>query len=472
MTNSPHASSDGKGDAFFKRAEQLVEMENWDFAIEMYLQGIQREPANIERGHQGLRKVALVRKLQGGKPAGMMEAMKRRGGKDPIEKLVNAEFLLSKDPGNVSQMLSVMKAAQEAQLPTVVKWVCDIVLEAQRQAPKPSKSVLLQIMAAYEAIEEYGQAIACCQIALRITPDDDALQTKLRDLSALNTEKAGKYGQEGDFTKGVKDMAKQKELAQSEFVQQGRAALEQRIEKARQEYEASPKVPGKIHALVEALCKIEEEAYENEAIDVLNKAFADTGAYQFKMRIGDIKMRQMTRRYRKLLEAGDKAGAAEQAKQQLLFELHEYTERSKEYPTDLNIKFELGRRQLLAGMYDEAIFSFQQAQRDPRRHVRALTYLGQAFAAKKLYRESADTYEKALAVEMPEDRAKELRYSFGDVLEKMGDAAASPAEKLAHYEKARDQFSLVAQIDYKFKDVSARMEAVRKKADEARAAAG
>ena len=49
---------------FFERAEQVAETGNWDFAIEMYLQGILREPGNIERGHHPLRNVSLVRKAQ------------------------------------------------------------------------------------------------------------------------------------------------------------------------------------------------------------------------------------------------------------------------------------------------------------------------------------------------------------------------------------------------------------------------
>ena len=65
--------------------------------------------------------------------------------------------------------------------------------------------------------------------------------------------------------------------------------------------------------------------------------------------------------------------------------------------------------------------------------------------------------------------AKDLRYSFGDVLEKMGDVAPAPAEKLASYEKAREQFSLVAQIDFNFRDVAKRIEAIGKKIEAAKA---
>jgi tetratricopeptide (TPR) repeat protein len=108
-------------------------------------------------------------------------------------------------------------------------------------------------------------------------------------------------------------------------------------------------------------------------MDVLRKAHHDLNAYQFKLRLGDIRIRQMSRRYRDLVTAGDKAAAIEQARAQLDFELEEYKERCHNYPTDLALKFELGKRLFLATKYDEAIASLQQAQRDPlEEHVESL----------------------------------------------------------------------------------------------------
>ena len=142
--------------------------------------------------------------------------------------------------------------------------------------------------------------------------------------------------------------------------------LLEQIRRTRQEYLESPSVAGKINNVVDALLKMENESYENEAIDILTKAHKDSGAYQYKMRIGDIRIRQMTRRFREKRDAGDSAGATEQAQRQLAFELDEFKERCANYPTDLGLKYELGRRQFLAGQYDDAIASLQVAQRDPQ----------------------------------------------------------------------------------------------------------
>ena len=65
-------ATDSKGQVFFDRADQVAETGNWDFAIELYLEGLLRDVGNIERGHLPLRAVSLKRKAQGGKSAGMV----------------------------------------------------------------------------------------------------------------------------------------------------------------------------------------------------------------------------------------------------------------------------------------------------------------------------------------------------------------------------------------------------------------
>jgi hypothetical protein len=119
--NSKEQATSGKGKAFFDRGDQVAETGNWDFAIQMYLEGIRREPGNLERGHRPLREVAVKRKAQGGKSAGLREAFKRRSGKDPAEALVNAEFVLAKDPLSLKAMVEVLKAARKLEEREVIK---------------------------------------------------------------------------------------------------------------------------------------------------------------------------------------------------------------------------------------------------------------------------------------------------------------------------------------------------------------
>ena len=452
MADTQGNAEPGKGTAFFERADEVAEMGNWEFAIELYLEGIQREPDNLVRGHQKLREASLRRKLSGGKPAGMMEQLKRRPGKDPLTNLINAEYLLAKDPGSLACMEAVLKAAQAMDLKDVLLWMSLTVLDAQRKSAKPSKRVLMLLAGSLAGAAEYGAALEACRMVKQISPDDATLDQLMAELSAKQTIKRGRYDQDGDFTKGVKDMGKQQELIQKDSLLQESSYLEQQIAKARSDYLAAPNEPGKVIALVEALLKIEDDAHENQAIEVLSRAHSQIGTYQFKMRIGDIHIRQMDRQRRGLQAAGDQAGVEELNRRQLAFELEEYAERCVNYPTDLSLRFELGTRQFRAGKYDEAIGAMQQARRDPRRQLQAITILGQSFAKKGWLPEAAETLEQAFAHEMTESQSLAMRYALGDVLEQMG-----------QFPRALEQFSKVAQADFAYKDVRSRVENIRKK---------
>jgi len=445
--DSPNA---GRGSAFFDRADQVADTGNWDFAIEMYLEGISREPENLDRGHKPLRKVSINRKAQGGKPAGMIDQIKRRPGKDPVQNLVNAEYLLSKDPGSVQNMMQVLHAAKKCDLIGLVHWISLILLESQRQAKKPSKRILVVLVDAFESAKDFSMSVQACDMAMQVDPNDGELRDRMRSLSALYTIDKGKFEEEGDFTKGVDDLERQKQIHKKDSLVKDEEYLLEQIRKCRQDYLDSPHVAGKINNLADALLKIENESYENEAIDILAKAHKDSSAYQFKMRIGDIRIRQMSRRFRQLRDSGDTAGATEQAQRQLAFELDEYKERCANYPTDLGLRFELGRRQFLSGQYDEAIASLQTAQRDPRRKMRALSLIGQALVKKGWLSMAVETFEKALESEATEEFTMELRYFLGDVLEQMG-----------QFDRALEQFSTVAQIDYNYRDVRQRIERIR-----------
>ena len=452
MTETPATEKSGKGKAFFDRAVQVAETGNWDFAIEMYVEGLKREPGNIPQGHHPLREVALKRKALGGKNPGMRDKAKSRPGKDLTENLAKGAYLLAKEPGSLTYMDLCVKCAQKLELPEVIRYYADRMFEHQKQdKTKPDRRVLELLINLFAQLEEYRRARQVCELALRAAPDDPKLNDWMHEMSAKEAIQKGKYEQDDrKFTDNIKDAAKQHDLLQKDSMTQRRDYLEQQVKKTRHEYEANPTVQGKIHALVDALLKFETTEAEAEAIAVLERAFKDTRAYQHKLRIGDVRIRQMSREYSRLKDAGDTAGATEQAHRQLDFEIAEFVERVENYPTDLTMRYELGRRYLIGGRFDEAIPLLQEAQRDARRHVSALNYLGQAFVGRNMLPEACDTYQRALRAELTEDAVKKIRYNLGDVLERIGD-----------FEKAQEEFSLVAQIDYNYKDVRTRLDRIR-----------
>jgi len=353
-------------------------------------------------------------------------------------------------------MLNVLKAArnEELALPEMVEWICDILLQEQaeaQKAKKASKPILLQLVKAFKEVKAFGKAIQACEMAYELSPNDSSLENEFKELSAQYTIKKGGFGDEKvDFIEKTQDKEAQLEQMKRTSEFKDKDFLESEVERSRAVYLSDPQKHENINGYVDAMVRTDDVSYENTAIDVLTKAHRDTGSFDFKRRIGDIKIRQMTKRYRKLLKSGDKEAAQAEARKQLAYELDEYAERVVNYPTDLSLKYELGRRQFAVGRIDDAISSLQQVRRDPARRVQATTLLGRAFASKGWFQEAADQFRLVLENELTDEKSVEILYYYGDVLEK--------TEK---FDEAVKQYSRIAQIDFNYKDVRKRIDRIR-----------
>jgi tetratricopeptide (TPR) repeat protein len=223
--------------------------------------------------------------------------------------------------------------------------------------------------------------------------------------------------------------------------------------------------------LVRTLLQTGEKSDEDEAIKWLEDGYKRFGQYQFRMQIGDIHMRQFNRVRRELQERMEKAETdearaelADKVKQartlQVKYELSEYQDRVKAYPTDMKMRFELGKRQFFMQDFDAAIGCFQEAQGDPKYRAMSLRFLGEAFARKEWYDEAIDTYHRAIEVHPYNDDklAMELRYNLMSVLEFKG----REDRELSCAQEAMKIASQIAQIDINYHDIRDRVESLRK----------
>src|SRR5688572_3230484 len=95
-----------KAEVFFERGKTVADSGQFEYAIEMYLQGLSIDPENVE-AHQFLRDISFRRKAGGGKAMGMLEKMKIKSSKEEKQSMLNCEKLLAYDPGNTDHMLCV-----------------------------------------------------------------------------------------------------------------------------------------------------------------------------------------------------------------------------------------------------------------------------------------------------------------------------------------------------------------------------
>ncbi len=451
-----------KAREFFKKGTETAYTLNYDYAIELYLTGISFWPDALEEGHQKLREVALRREASGGKKAGWRDGSKYdKGGKHPRDAMLKAEYQLSKDPHNSKHMADMARAAVEGHFAETAHWICDLLLVELRQAEKPNAALSVLLKDLYIKLEDFVKAFNACQMAVQAKPKDGPLQEELRNLSAQATMQQGKYDEAGDFRESIRDADSQKKLHDQELLIRSDGVKEGLVAQARAEYEAEPTVAGKIYKLVDALSDTDKTEHENEAIAILEKVYAQTQQFKFQQRRNEIAIKQQRRAERQARAQYKKTpGDAEVKKQYKLAsqkllqaELDHYKECVANYPTDLNFKNEYGKRLLQVRRFDDAIPMFQEARSDPRYRVSALNSIGQCFYYKEWFPDAIDSFNTALeTLDNAEGAAaKELRYNLGRAFE----ADKKTEEALAEYRR-------VAQLDFNYRDVRDRIDALRK----------
>ncbi len=443
----------GKGKAFFDRAKTVAATGNYDYAIDMYIEGLFREPFNVPE-HTALREVAFSRKLKGGKAAGGLLGPKLPyKGKTPKEALLNNEFLLAKDFGNITAMLAIIRNAVLLELKDLVMWLGPILQQANATTKTPKLETFMELADIYESIGEFSKASEALQGAINLRPNDMGLIAKAKDLSARETLKKGNYEGAGSFRDSIKDQESTKKLNEEENLGKSEEYLLRALEAAKADYEKNPMELQVIAKYSKALADMEREEYENQAIDVLAKGFAQTHIYRLKMGQGDIRIRQFRRNLRLLADSlksnsGDKEllhQYEELNKERLAYELAEFQERSEHMPTDMVIKYQLGVRYWETKNYDQAIVALQEGQNNPKHRVDALHLLGRAFLIQSMTPEAVETLKRSIdeydLAATGDRKAKELYYYYALALEQNGNA-----------EEAIVMFSKIVQWEMGYKD--------------------
>jgi tetratricopeptide (TPR) repeat protein len=451
-----------KAAVFFERARKVAETSNFDYSIDMYLEGLRCTPEAVQHGHMPLHELALARQGKGGKKPSMMERMKRLRGKTPLEQMINAEYLFAKDPGHLPYAEHILKAAVAGGYKQTAKWIADLAFQENNASRKPSLQTYLLLKDSYKAIGEFDRAIIACQHASRLKPEDGDLADEYKNLTAELTVARGKYDQDGDFRQSIKDREGQEKLHAQEGVVKTEDYRVLAVEEARRALAEDPNLSKNIFKLAQVLSDLQTDEAGNEAIELLEKTYKSKSDFSYKQRAGLFRIKQLKRKIREAKaaletkpdDALSKDKVKELSGQLNSTELEHYRLCVENYPTDLQGKYEYGVRLVRNKRYDEAIPLFQEAQKDPRRKISSMDKIGYCFYMKGWYTDAIDVFGRAIeAYEIQDDGvAKELRYNLASSYEKQGDT-----------EKALEIFRKIAQLDFGYKDVRQRVDKLRKK---------
>ncbi len=451
-----------KAKAFFERAGTAAESNNFDYAIDMYLEGLRCAPDALQEGHIPLCEMALHRQGKGGKKPSMMERVKHLGGKTALEQMLNAEYLFAKEPDHLPYAEAMLKAAVAGGYKKTASWIANFIFQANNAAQKPSLQTYVLLKDSYEALGELDKAIAASMRCCRLRPDDAELADEFQRLSAELTVSKGKYDQEGDFRQSIKDREGQEKLQAQESVIKTDNYLNSAVREARKAIAKDPNLPINIFNLAEALSDLRNDKNENEAIQLLENTYKTKKDFSFKQRAGQLRIKQLKRKLREAESALEADSSDEQAKAKVTAlsaqlnetELEHYRLCVENYPTDLRAKYDYGVRLVRDKKYDEAIPLFQEAQRDPRHKISAMNQIGLCFFMKGWFTDAIEVFTRAIETyEITDDSAaKELRYNL-----------ARSHQKQGNEEKALEIYRKIAQLDFAYKDIRQQIDKLRSK---------
>ena len=454
------AEDRAKAQVFFGHGRTVANNGNYDYAIEMFLQGLSLDPDDVG-AHQELRDISFRRTASGGKGTGMFGAMKlKRSTRDDKQNMLNAEKLLAYDPGNTDHMQSMMQCAHKAGYYDTVLWIGPILQKANLDDKKPDYNKFLLLRDIYKSLRQWRLAADAAQCALRMRPQDMDLSTEVKNLGAMDTMDTAGYAKGGGFRDQVRDMDGQTRLFLQDKDVTDRGVQAMMIAEAEAQYRANPDDSAKAMKLVEAMEKTDNADYENRAIEILQVLFERTKQFRYRQRIGAINMRQMNR-----MERSKRAALAQSPKdpelikdytnfkrEQNEFELKEYQLAAEAYPTEMKWRYEVGVRLYNLQRYQDAIPVFQEARMDPKYRVDAGLLVGRSFLAAGFADEADDTLAMLIRDYqlIGDTKSKEMYYWRGRALEQKG----QKPEALSHYSK-------VAQWEFNYLDVQARIKHLR-----------
>jgi tetratricopeptide (TPR) repeat protein len=385
-----NAFSPKKAEAFWKHANVVHESGNYEYAMQLWLNGLAWDPTNFESVRSFLRSADAF--LQEN-PKGKLSKETRAGlnGKGDVKRFVEALLEFGIKSTDAGAAVRVTEACAKIGVKQAGTLLGQHALALAQQDGKPKKDTFVKLLDAFEKLEAYSLAAQAGEIATRLDPSDGELQARVRNMLARNTMSQGGFDdtEEGGFRRNIRDADKQLALEQEDSVAKTGSVKDQLVARAEAELQQRPDDLPTVTKYAKALIDRGKPADELKAMAVLGKAYKDSGQFRFRKMAGEIQVKRAVKTVEKLRaaaeasdappEAAEKLAAAEQSLSKL--QLDELRLQVEHYPTDLALKFQLGKVLASMGDHDASIEQFQQAQDDAKIRRQVQLEMGRSFLA-------------------------------------------------------------------------------------------
>lgn len=446
--------------ALFRKGNEALQRDNFDYAIALYNQILDKEPACVEC-RESLRAAQNGKAGKGGGffkkamsfagASPLLTKAKLAVNRNPLEAIATAEQILNSDPHNSTAHKILAEAALVAEMPRTAV----LSLEAVVNDAPDDKHAVVQLATALAQAGNVNRAERLLSELCRAHPTDGELFKQLKNLSALKTMDESGYEKLGEGGGSYRDILKNKEEAVS-------LEQEKRVEKTGDvatrligEYEARLlNEPNNLKLLRDLGDLYTQKNEFDRALGYYERIKAAEGGG------GDSALDRniattVLRKYDYQISQLDPAAsdyperAAQLQTEKLAYQLAECQKRMEHFPTDLIIRFELGQLYLQAGKVTEAIQELQKAQNNPHKRIAAMNLLAQCFMRRNMNDSAVRMIQNALKEKVGfDDEKKELIYQLACVFEKMGKK-----------QEALEQFTIIYESDIGYKDVAAKVDA-------------
>lgn len=457
-----------KAEAFFKHARTVHDSENYEYAMQLWLNGIRRDPANMDAIKNYLRSAEVFSATN--KKGVSKETKSGVAGKGDVGKYINSLLDFGLKRMDVGVAIKATEAAGKLQLTEPTKMIGEHALTLAQNDPKQKKDMFVRLLDAFNNANVFQLAAIAGEMACRMDPTDGELQVRVRNMLAASTMSSGGYDsdEEGGFRKNIRDADKQLELEQQDSVAKTGSTKDQIIDRYAADYETRPDDLAVLTAYAKALLERGANADELKAMSLYGKAYKASEQFRFRQLAGEVQTRRARRMISKLTKAvqADPSNAELAAKladgnqKFLKLQMDELTLQVKHYPTDLSLKYKLGKILFETGQYNEAIEQFQLAQNEPKLRREVLALMGKSFMKLGGWEDAAiQTFRQALEkdAEDSSELGLDLRYSLMDAL-------AHKAEKDTDLGSATEADKIAASIaiqQFNYRDVRDRREQIK-----------
>ena len=382
--------NEAKAAKFFEHAKSIQDTTNYEYAMTLWLQGMRQDPTSMT-GLESFCGACLLFREANPKAKGPTKAQSAEfGGKGNVEKYLNAVLNWGSKGFEWNAGMKAMEFGVKIGVNEPAYFIGSRVLAFMQNDQKAKKESFVQLMKLFDLCGGHDKATLAGEKAIQLDPSDGKLEATVKNMSAMATMARSGFdetGESGGFRKNIKNSDAQRELEEEDSIVKTEDVQDRVVARAEADYATRSDDMHAIQKFAKVLLERGAPEDEARAYKVLLKGYEDTKTYRFKQAAGDIKMRVGRRKLsqiKKTLDAapGDEALKAKYDKarvQVLELEITEYTERVAALPTDVQLKYELGRRHFEMESYDKAIEQFQQATGAPGIAVKVLNFLGQSF---------------------------------------------------------------------------------------------